>query len=170
LTVTSGSLDFNHQIDLGGNTLNISGNANINHSTISGGAIVSSGLLGTGGSSTIAGDLTATGSLVIDLGAGETDVFHVAGSADLSGILDVVVEPEFRPTGSYTVLTAAGGLNADGLLLDASDATIFTLTVVGNNLVLSVPEPRCLILAILGFFAQHGVLVRSGRRKSQHDA
>ncbi len=69
-----------------------------------------------------------------------------------------------------TVLTAAGGLNADGLSLDASDATIFTLTVVGNNLVLSVPEPRCLILAILGFFAQHGVLVRSWRRKSQHYA
>jgi len=158
VTVTSGSLDFNRQIDLGGNTLSISGNANINHSAVGGGAVVSSGSLGTSRSSSIAGDLTSTGSLVIDLGAGETDVFHVAGS----GVLDVVVEPEFEPIGSYTMLTAAGGLNADGLSLDASDAANFTLGVVGNNLVLSVPEPSCLVLAVLGIFAQRP---RKGNKK-----
>ena len=162
MTVTSGSLDFNRQIDLGGNTLSISGNANINHSAVGGGAVVSSGSLGTSRSSSIAGDLTSTGSLVIDLGAGETDVFHVAGSAVLSGVLDVVVEPEFEPIGSYTMLTAAGGLNADGLSLDASDAANFTLGVVGNNLVLSVPEPSCLVLAVLGIFAQRP---RKGNKK-----
>jgi thioredoxin-like negative regulator of GroEL len=68
------------------------------------------------------------------------------------------------------VLTAAGGLNAAGLSLDTSDAANFILTFVGKNLGLSVPEPRCLILAILGFFGQHGMLVRGWRRKSQHYA
>jgi hypothetical protein len=50
----------------------------------------------------------------------------------------VVLEAGFVPVGSYTVLTASGGLNAAGLALDASDTSSFTLGVSGNSLVLTV--------------------------------
>ena len=136
-TVTSGSLNLNNQIDLNGNTLNTSGVVNINHSTVGGGTVVNAGALGTSSSASIGGNLTSTGSLIIHLGENQTDSFHTSGSANLSGMLDVVLEPGFEPTGLFTVFTADSGLNIAGLVLDPSDTATFTLGVIGNDLVLS---------------------------------
>jgi len=78
----------------------------------------------------------STGTLQIDLGPTNTDRFVLTGSATLSGLLDVVLEPGFTPSGSYTVLTSSGPLNAAGLSLHPSDLSTFTLSVSGNSLVL----------------------------------
>ncbi|RIK87895.1 MAG: hypothetical protein DCC67_01340 [Planctomycetota bacterium] len=133
-----GQLDFNNSVALGGKTLATSGAVNLNVGVSGGGSINNSGTLGTAGATPIAANLTSTGALAIDLGPTNTDYFNITGSATLSGVLDVTLEPGYTPTGSYTVLTASGGLNAAGLVLHASDTSAFTLGVSGNNLVLTV--------------------------------
>jgi len=159
VTVASGaSLDFNNRINLGGNTLTLSGDVNINHSTIGGGAIVSSGVLGTEGSANIDGDLVSTGTLLVDVGSSGADVFHVAGNATLSGILDVALQPGTAPTGPLTVLSTGGSLEATSLSLDASDVGAFVLSASGGHLMLTyvgvaVPEPTTIGLGLLGLFA-----------------
>jgi len=139
-----GVLDFNNSLNLNGNNLNIgtsgSGQVNINHSVTSGGGtIFNSGTLGTAGYTSIQGDLVSTGSLMFSLGGdgeGEFDSFNVTGLADLSGQIELDVAPGFTPNVSYTLLTA-GTLNAAGLSLDPSSASMFSLNTVGNSLVVT---------------------------------
>lgn len=139
VSVTSGTLDFNNEIALNGNTLTISGNVNINHSIVGGGSVSSSsGVLGTAGSTAISGNLVASDTLQFDLGEANTDSFDVSGTATLSGVLDVVLEPGYSPSGSYTLISAASGLNTSGLALDPNDAATFALGAQGNDLILSV--------------------------------
>ncbi len=144
------SLDFNNVVNLGGNTLNTAGAVGLNVGVIGGGSIVNSGSLGTAGATSIAANLTSTGKLLIDLGSNNTDFFNITGNATLSGLIDVVLEPSFVPSGTYTVLTATGTLNAAGLALDPSDAGSFSLGVVGKSLVLTK------IAGIPGDFDQDG--------------
>jgi hypothetical protein len=131
------SIDFDNTVNLGGKTLSTSGAVNLNVGVTGGGTISNSGTLGTAGPTPIAANLNSTGKLQIDLGPANTDFFNITGNATLSGTLDVVMEPGFVPTGSYTVLTVTGTLNAAGLTLDPSDAGTFSLGVVGKSLVLS---------------------------------
>ena len=138
VSVASGSLDFGNEIDLGGNTMTISGSADINHSVIGGGTIVNGGTLGTQGTTSIVGSLSSTGSLQIDLGENNVDLFDLTGAASLSGTLDVVLEASFTPSGSYTVVSSATSLNAAGLSLAAEDEAMFDLLVQGNDLLLVV--------------------------------
>jgi hypothetical protein len=139
VTVAAGAqLDFNNNVALGGKTLTTSGAVNLNVGVTGGGTISNSGTLGTAGTTPIAANLTSTGALQIDLGPANKDFFNITGSATLSGVLDVVLEAGFVPVGSYTVLTASGGLNAASLALDASDTSSFTLGISGNSLVLTV--------------------------------
>jgi hypothetical protein len=143
---TGGSVDFNNQIDLAGNTLSTTGTVNINHSVIDSsgtGAIVNTGTLGTAGSTSIAGSLTSTGTLDIDVNGtdtGQTDRFDVIGSADLEGMVDVDVLGGFTPTSDITILTTIAGINLTGsLTLAGPDAGLFSgVSVIGNNLVLAV--------------------------------
>ena len=138
VSVASGSLDFGNEIDLGGNTMTISGSASINHSVVGGGSMVNGGTLGTQGSTAIAGSLSSTGVLEIDLGENNIDFFDLTGAASLSGTLDVVLEAGFTPSGSYTVVSSATSLNAAGLSLSAEDEAMFDLQVQGNDLLLVV--------------------------------
>jgi hypothetical protein len=138
ITVAEGaSLDFNNTINLGGKTLTTSGAVDLNVGVTGGGSINNSGILGTAGATPIAANLTSTGTLAVDLGPANTDFFNVTGNATLSGLLDVVLEPSYVPSGSYTLLTASGTLTTAGLSLDASDTGMFTLATVGNSLVLT---------------------------------
>jgi hypothetical protein len=139
-TTSTGLLDFNNTVNLGGNTLTNSGTGtiNLNVGVTGGGSIVNSGTLGTAGTTPIAANLTSTGKLLVDLGASNTDFFNITGNATVSGLLDVVLEPGYTPAGTYTVLTASGTLNAAGLALDPSDAGQFSLGVSGKSLVLTV--------------------------------
>jgi len=132
------AIDFNNNVNLGGKTLATSGAVNLNVGVTGGGTISNSGSLGTAGATPIAANLTSTGKLAIDLGPANTDRFNITGTATLSGVLDVVLEPGYVPVGSYTVLTSTGALNAAGLTLDPSDTSTFSLGVSGNSLVLTV--------------------------------
>jgi hypothetical protein len=132
------SLDFNNTINLGGKTLTTSGAVELNVGVTGGGSINNSGILGTAGTTPIAANLSSTGTLAVDLGPTNTDFFNVTGDATLSGLLDIVLEPSYTPSGSYTVLTASGTLNTAGLALHASDTGMFTLATVGKSLVLTV--------------------------------
>ena len=123
---------------LGGRTLTNSGAGvlNLNVGVTGGGAIANSGTLGTAGTTPIAANLASTGTLQVDLGDENTDFFNITGTATLSGVIDVVMEPGFTPTGNYTVLTSTGTLNAAGLSLHSSDLADFTLSIAGNSVVL----------------------------------
>jgi len=138
VTVNPGAgLDINNSVALGGKTLMTAGAVNLNVGVAGGGTISNSGTLGTAGTTPIAANLTSTGTLQIDLGPANTDFFNITGTATLSGTLDVVLEPGFTPTGSYTVLTSSGTLNAAGLSLHPSDLADFTLSIAGNSVVLT---------------------------------
>jgi len=162
----SGSLDFNNQIDLAGNVLTTSGTVNINQSvvdSVGGGMISSSGTLGTLGAAEIAGGLTSTGTLEIDIsgaGTGQSDVFHVTGSANLEGSVAVDVFGSFTPDRDVTIMTTSHGINLTGPLSLAGDGAGFFsggVRVVGNDLVLlvgsAIPEPTTWTLAMLGLLA-----------------
>jgi hypothetical protein len=139
-TVTVGAgalLDVNGNVSLGGHTMTTSGALNLNVGVSGGGTISNSGALGTAGSTPVVANLVSTGTLRIDLGPANTDRFDITGNANLSGLLDVTLEPGFSPSGSYTLLTASGTLSAAGLALDPSDAATFSLSVVGTSLVLA---------------------------------
>jgi hypothetical protein len=133
------SLDVNGSVALGGRTLTNSGAGvlNLNVGVTGGGAITNSGTLGTAGTTPIAANLASSGTLQVDLGAANTDFFNITGTATLSGVIDVVMEPGFTPTGNYTVLTSTGTLNAAGLALHSSDLADFTLSIAGNSVVLT---------------------------------
>lgn len=131
------ALDFNNVVTLGGKTLTTAGAVNLNVGVAGGGTIVNSGALGTAGTTPIAANLTSTGKLVVDMGSNNTDFFSITGNATLSGLIDVVLEPSYTPSGTYTILTASGTLNAAGLAIDPSDAGLFSLGVVGKSLVLT---------------------------------
>ena len=102
------SLDLNNQIDLNGNTLTTSGTVRINHSTVGGGTVNSTGALAANG---------------------ESDYWRRSGEHRLAahrrrrsgrrlvqgsrrrlalGILDVVWDVASLPVGTFTVVTAGG--------------------------------------------------------------
>ena len=141
VNVTSGeNLTFAAEINLNGQSLNLaSGDVNINERVNGGGTIHNAGTLGTDGLTTIGADLTSTGTLRVDVAGAavqEFDWFLVAGIANLSGILDVELAPGFTPTSPFTIFTASS-LDAANLTLDASDVGVFSLDVVGNQLILN---------------------------------
>jgi hypothetical protein len=76
--------------------------------------------------------------LQFDLGAANVDRFNITGNATLSGLVDIVLEPGFTPSGPVTLLTSTGALNAVGLALDPSDSSSYSLSVAGNSLILTV--------------------------------
>jgi hypothetical protein len=135
---TDASLNVNNAVALDGRTLTNAGAGvlNLNFGVTGGGVISNSGTLGTAGTTPIAANLTSTGALQVDLGSANTDFFNITGTATLSGVIDVVMEPGFTPTGNYTVLTSSGTLNAAGLALHSSDLADFTLSIAGNSVVL----------------------------------
>jgi hypothetical protein len=130
------TIDFNGPIDLSGNAVATAGSVNINHSvvdSVGGGSLSGTGTLGTAGSTSIAGDLTFTGTLAIDIDSFNTDAFIVSGDANLSGsMISVDVLDSFSPSGSYTILDATGLLTATGLSLGGADASLFTLNVTAG--------------------------------------
>jgi len=155
VTVTSGDLNFDNQVDLMGNTLSFSGEGNmlLNHSvvdTVGGGAVSGSGMLGTEGNTTIAANLTLDGATVdLDLrdstGGVTSDRFDVQGSATLSGeiTLNLDLAENFSPDSDITILTTTGGItdNSTSVALTGSGKWWFTgVDVVGNNLVLRAGE------------------------------
>lgn len=139
ITVAAGAqIDFNNAVALGGKTLATAGAVNLNYGVTGGGSITNTGILGTAGSTPVVANLTSTGTLAFDLGSANKDFFNITGNATLSGLVDITLEAGFVPTGSYTLLTASGTLNAAGLTLAPGDASQFSLGVSGNNLVLTV--------------------------------
>jgi hypothetical protein len=136
------SVDLNGVLNLNTKTLNISGagQVNINNLVTGLGSIVNGGMLGTGGSTGLAGDLTSTGTLAIDLAgaaANSYDAWNITGTATLSGVLSVDAIAGFTPTSgqSFTVLTAAS-VGAASLTLGGPDANLFTLIKNPTSLVL----------------------------------
>ena len=155
-----GTLDFNNQIDLKGNSLTTSVGVSINHSvvdTVGGGSISNLGTLGADGSAHIAGDLASTGTLGIDLGENSADHFEVVGSASIAGsTIDISLE-DFTPASGqqFTILSAAGGLGglASGDLALSGDSAGFSLDVAGDHVVLrfaAIPEPASMSLLLVG--------------------
>src|SRR4029079_49524 len=93
-TAAGTSLDVNGVLNLNTKTLNITGAGTLNiNNTVTGlGSIASGATLGTGGATGLAGDLTSTGTLAIDIGGAVTnsyDSWNVSGNATLSGVLSV---------------------------------------------------------------------------------
>ena len=136
------SVDLNGVLNLNMNTLNISGDGqvNINNLVTGMGSIVNGGVLGAGGSTGLAGDLSSTGTLTIDLAgaaANSFDAWNVTGTATLSGVLSVDTVSGFTPTAgqTFTVLTAAS-VGAASLTLGGPDAALFTLIKNPTSLVL----------------------------------
>jgi hypothetical protein len=151
------SLDLNNEVNLGGNTITVSGAGEVNfNGQVSGaGSINSSGVLGTAGATVIDGNLSSTGTLAIDIFGSDPlkfDALHVTGSAMLSGVLSVQVHDDFTPTGSFEVVTA-GTLNASGLILGGPDADLFQLSVDAANGVV-----RLLSGAVAGDYNQNGTV------------
>jgi hypothetical protein len=136
------SVDLNGVLNLNMNTLNISGNGQvyINNLVTGMGSIVNGGVLGAGGSTGLAGNLSSTGTLTIDLAgaaANSFDAWNVTGTATLSGVLSVDTVSGFTPTAgqTFTVLTAAS-VGAVSLTLGGPDAALFTLIKNPTSLVL----------------------------------
>jgi len=138
-------LTFRNQLELNGSEMTISSGSRVNLShaetSVANGSIVNLGTLGAEGISAVNGDLNSGGALDIDIGGGgaaEFDAIQVAGTANLFGTLDVDLVGDFTPSHneSFIVLTA-GQLNDGGIALVGPDATLFSLSVLGNQLVLS---------------------------------
>ena len=160
IDVTSGSFEFNNQIDLAGHTLTTLGNVSIHNSvvdSIGSGGMVNAGTLSAQGMSTIAGDFISIGTLSVDVlssGSGAGDLFNVLGAAELRGFVSVDVADGFSPRGDITILTATEGISLSGsFTLDGPDAKHFSgVRIIGNSLVLSaaaVPEPTTAASALL---------------------
>ena len=114
--------------------------------TLSGGAaitgnVINAGVLSPGDSTvggaantmTITGNYTqsSTGRMVIDFQGGNSDVINISGTATVAGELDfnVILSASPIPVGStYTVLTAAGGINGAFSSINTSSTKFFTIS------------------------------------------
>lgn len=141
-TAANSRIDLNGVLNLAGKTLNTSGAGvvSINNAVVGSGTIVNAGVLGTGGTTAMVGNLTSTGTLAIDIGgtgANRFDAWSITGNATVSGVLSVDAVDGFTPTGgqTFTVLTATN-VNAAGLTLGGPDASLFNLITNSNSLVL----------------------------------
>lgn len=153
------SLDINGVLNLNSKTLTISGSGtfNINNTVTGLGSIANGGTLGTGGATGLAGDLSSTGTLAIDIGGAVTnsyDSWNVTGTATLSGVLSVDAVGGFLPSSgqSYTILTAANVIAAS-LTLGGPDASLFTLIKNPTSLVL-----QSIGAGVAGDYNQNGVV------------
>jgi fibronectin-binding autotransporter adhesin len=121
---------------------------------------------GTPGVSNGIGDFSVAGSFTLNsggilgiqlggTGAGQYDVLNVTGAAALAGIINLsAVSFSASISDSFTVLTAAGGITDNGLVITGLSG--FTKSIVGNSLVLtktaalsalaSVPEPTSMAM------------------------
>jgi hypothetical protein len=149
VTVNSGNLSFDGQVDLIGNMLSLAGNVSLNHSvvdTVGGGSVSGSGTLGTEGNTAIGANLALDGATVdLDLrnttGGVTSDRFDVEGSATLTGNITVNVDLVDGFSSDVAILTTTGGIvdNSLSFSLTGSGQGAFTgVGVVGNNLVLQV--------------------------------
>lgn len=149
-------LDFNNTVDLDGHTLTLSGDGQVNINNVvvagAGGTIDNQGLMG--GSGSITGDLSSTGTLLLAINeSSAAPAFHVQGAADLAGVLDLThpSDMSLSPGDTFTVLTA-GAIRNQGLALAPEDAAHFRLRVNSNSLVVevAVPEPPSCVFLVLG--------------------
>jgi hypothetical protein len=172
LTVTgSGRLDINNNIDttaaglvmVNGGT--VGGNGRINGRLTNSAGIVSPGT--SVGTLTVEGNFlqNAAGTLNIELGGtavGQYDQLRVIGGlngAILDGTLDVSLVNGFVPTvgNTFDVITAAGGIqNINMIELHPSDASSFSLAVVGTVLRLTATAVTPPMLT--GDFNNNGVV------------
>ena len=158
------SLDFDDEVHLNGNQVTVAPGSSVsfNHSVIpgSGGAISSSGTLGSAAGSSIGGDLTSTGALAIEIASDQQSHFTVGGTANLEGTIEVSLVDGFVPSDGQTFeILIAAALNETGSgieLATTGDAALFSLlTVPGAGGILSlrfgatVPEPATGILVVL---------------------
>jgi hypothetical protein len=149
-SVAAGSkLTFRNRLNLNGHTMTIAagGRVDVNHgaTAAASGTIDNHGTLGVAGVGALNGDLVSTGTLDIDLGglgSGDFDSFRIAGAATLSGLLDVELASGFVPSPQdrFTVLTAAT-LSAGTLALTGPAANLFTISEMGNKLLLTAGVP-----------------------------
>ena len=114
--------------------------------TLSGGATITGNVSNAGilapGDSTVGGaantmtitgnySQSSTGRLVIDFQGGNSDVVNISGTASVAGALDfnVLLSASPIPVGStYTVLTAAGGINGAFSSINTSSTKFFTVS------------------------------------------
>ncbi len=155
----TGTLNMTNVVNLGANQLTIdAGTLNLHHAVTStaGGVVINNAILGTQGILDLQADLVSTGTLDIDIAGTnphEYDVFHVSGTATLSGTLSAELFNGFALEGNetFTVLTATNLID-NGITLGGPAAQQFALSVVGNSLVLSVA------IALNGDFNNDGVV------------
>ena len=170
-------LDFDNAVYLDGHTLTLAGSGivNINNTLVTGegGSVISLG--GLGGSGTIFGDLTSTGTLAVTLGqlSGVAGL-SVVGTANLAGTIDLLL-PEgtlVEAGNSFTVLSATDIVN-HRLQLAPEDSRNFRLIVGDSQIVVQsiVPEPSGgMTLAVLLTCLVHFRRFKPGHRHSKHFA
>ena len=178
-------------LDLGGFTLNTSGDLTVN-GTLSGGSIALAGGQTLKGAGTITGSVTVadgatvspgnspgtltTGTLVLNDatvldfqldGPGPNDMIAVTGDLTLDGILNVA-DLGGLEVGQYTLLTYTGSLTDNGLTLGTlPGAFTYSITNTGSSngsVILNVsiiPEP-----ATLGLLSLGGLMMLKRRRHS----
>jgi len=121
-TVNAGST-FN--IDNGAMVAGINNAGTTNASGVINGSVANAGIFAPGGRGAIGtvsvnGDFvqTASGSLAFDVDGtgGTSDLISVAGTADLAGTVDVILNGA-DPVGLLTILSAQGGVTDSGLML-----------------------------------------------------
>lgn len=132
-TVSGGTLRVNGTLGGAASTVTVRSGGRLGGSgTIGGNVTVTNGVLAPGnspGTLTIAGDLTLTGGSLLDFEFGQSnvvggplnDLIEVGGNLTLDGTIDVTVTPggEFD-VGVYRVISYAGSLNDQGLLVGAT--------------------------------------------------
>ena len=87
--------------------------------------------------------IESTGIYEVEIG-GPTQCFdydsiNVLGTTtfDLGSIIDVNIINGYSPTGTFEILTSVGAITDNGIDLDPSDMSTFSLTVNANNVVLT---------------------------------
>lgn len=114
----------------------------VNGSTSSGSVTINSGAT-LGGTGTIGGNTTiAAGGLLefnISSDAAEHDKLELASGRSLtfSGASELIITGA-PSVGTYTLLTAPGGITGNAPIFNAPDGWVSTFTKVGNNLVLDI--------------------------------
>lgn len=143
--VTGGFINLSGVVDMKSNDLNIlAGAANfIDSVTSTGGATINNaGTMGAKGAVDIVANLESTGIIDIDIagtGLNQFDSLSITGNATLAGTLDVQLFNGYEPLeGEMFTVFSATSLTDNGIVLGGPSADMFSMSVVGNTLVLTV--------------------------------